>query len=130
MDRKQEIQGFHAPVLSNSLTEDESSVTFDRLGTAIDQADMYRMGKEQKLRVGLFESSMATSSQDQRNFGFFSIFGFSAILLSTWEAQIGYVGQPVERVLTPSGLQSSDFKMEEQQVSSTCTLYVPLDSLR
>ncbi|KAE9970612.1 hypothetical protein BLS_001964 [Venturia inaequalis] len=45
-----------------------------RYGTSADQRDMHRMGKTQKLR---------------RNFGFFSIFGFSMILLSTWETQLG-----------------------------------------
>ncbi|KAF2668448.1 amino acid transporter [Microthyrium microscopicum] len=46
----------------------------EKYGSSQDQADMHRMGKEQQLR---------------RNFGFFSIFGFSMILLSTWEAQLG-----------------------------------------
>ncbi|KAE9986092.1 hypothetical protein BLS_000025 [Venturia inaequalis] len=41
----------------------------EMLGTNRDQKDMYRMGK--------------------RNFSFWSIFGFSMILLSTWETQLG-----------------------------------------
>lgn len=48
--------------------------TSEKYGTVADRRDMERMGKTQKLR---------------RNFGFFSIFGFSMILLSTWEMQLG-----------------------------------------
>jgi choline transport protein len=39
-------------------------------GTAGDQKDMYRMGKQQELR---------------RNFRFVSIFGYSMVLMATWE---------------------------------------------
>ncbi|TLD39557.1 gb [Venturia nashicola] len=46
----------------------------EMLGTSRDQKDMYRMGKVQLLK---------------RNFSFWSIFGFSIILLSTWETQLG-----------------------------------------
>ncbi|KAF1812166.1 amino acid transporter [Eremomyces bilateralis CBS 781.70] len=52
----------------------DGAIVSEKLGTADDQHDMLRMGKIQKLR---------------RNFGFFSIFGFSMILLSTWETQLG-----------------------------------------
>lgn len=39
-------------------------------GTDGDQKDMYRMGKQQELR---------------RNFRFVSIFGYSMVLMATWE---------------------------------------------
>ncbi|KAK2877814.1 hypothetical protein FQN49_001171 [Arthroderma sp. PD_2] len=45
-----------------------------RDGTANDVQDMQRMGKQQQL---------------QRNFSFLSIFGFSMILMSTWESTLG-----------------------------------------
>ncbi|KAF2402027.1 amino acid transporter [Trichodelitschia bisporula] len=57
-----------------STPGDDVKAYSERFGTAADRMDMYRMGKTQKLR---------------RNFGFLSIFGFSMILLSTWETQLG-----------------------------------------
>lgn len=42
----------------------------EKKGTAEDQKDMYRMGKQQELR---------------RNFRFLSIFGYSMVLMATWE---------------------------------------------
>ena len=43
----------------------------DKVGTAIDQADMDRIGKTQELR---------------RNFRLISVLGFTAVLMCTWEA--------------------------------------------
>ena len=48
----------------------------EKKGTSEDRKDMYRMGKVQELR---------------RNFRFVSIFGYSMILMSTWEVTIVYV---------------------------------------
>ncbi|KAF2843012.1 amino acid transporter [Patellaria atrata CBS 101060] len=45
----------------------------EKKGTRSDQRDMYRMGKTQQLR---------------RNFRFISIFGFTMVLMATWEAQL------------------------------------------
>ena len=45
-------------------------VISEKKGTAGDQRDMYRMGKQQELR---------------RNFRFVSIFGYSMVLMATWE---------------------------------------------
>jgi len=45
----------------------------DVAGTQLDKNDMRRMGKKQQL---------------QRNFRFFSIFGFTMVLMATWEAQL------------------------------------------
>jgi hypothetical protein len=42
-------------------------------GTECDRRDMLRMGKTQELR---------------RNFGYFSIFGLTMVLMATWEAQL------------------------------------------
>ena len=52
---------------SESQQEDGLS---EKIGTAGDQKDMYRMGKQQELR---------------RNFRFVSIFGYSMVLMATWE---------------------------------------------
>lgn len=46
----------------------------EKKGTAGDQRDMYRMGKSQEMR---------------RNFRFLTIFGFSMILMCTWEVALG-----------------------------------------
>lgn len=48
----------------------QDAVALEKKGTIADQKDMYRMGKQQKLR---------------RNFRFVSIFGYSMVLMSTWE---------------------------------------------
>jgi choline transport protein len=48
-------------------------VASDRQGTTRDQHDMRRMGKEQELR---------------RNFRFVSIFGYSMVLMATWETML------------------------------------------
>lgn len=48
----------------------EDPVISEKKGTPEDQKDMYRMGKTQELR---------------RNFRFVSIFGYSMILMATWE---------------------------------------------
>lgn len=56
-----------------TLNDDDSqadSVLVEKRGTQDDQKDMHRMGKIQELR---------------RNFRFVSIFGYSMILMATWE---------------------------------------------
>lgn len=56
-----------------TLNDDDSqadSVLVEKRGTQDDQKDMHRMGKTQELR---------------RNFRFVSIFGYSMILMATWE---------------------------------------------
>ena len=45
----------------------------EKKGTVRDQRDMQRMGKIQELR---------------RNFRFVTIFGFTMVLMATWEAQL------------------------------------------
>ncbi|KAF2435933.1 putative GABA permease [Tothia fuscella] len=68
---------FSSTVDHGSFDSGREKVVSEKYGTPSDQRDMFRMGKTQKLR---------------RNFGFFSIFGFSMILLSTWEIQLGMAG--------------------------------------
>lgn len=46
----------------------------EKRGTTDDQRDMFRMGKTQEMK---------------RNFRFVSIFGFSMILMCTWEVVLG-----------------------------------------
>lgn len=53
----------------DSESQQDDGVT-EKRGTTGDQKDMYRMGKQQELR---------------RNFGFVSIFGYSMVLMATWE---------------------------------------------
>lgn len=60
-------EGEHSPSLE---ANEEVS---EKKGTTKDQRDMYRMGKVQELR---------------RNFRFISIFGFTMVLMSTWEGQL------------------------------------------
>lgn len=52
-------------------------------GTEMDRLDMQRMGKKQELR---------------RNFSFLSIFGYSMILMSTWETAIAQVDPQLIRL--------------------------------
>lgn len=53
-----------------NIESQQDVVISKKKGTAGDQKDMYRMGKQQELR---------------RNFRFMSIFGYSMILMATWE---------------------------------------------
>jgi choline transport protein len=56
--------------------EGVSKAVSEKKGTDGDQRDMYRMGKQQELR---------------RNFRFVSIFGYSMVLMATWETILTYV---------------------------------------
>lgn len=55
---------------------DDVSETSEMRGTRADMASMWRMGKTQELL---------------RNFRFVSIFGFSMILMASWETMLGYI---------------------------------------
>ena len=61
--------GLEAEVFQRRDEESEQDGS-EQKGTASDQRDMSRMGKQQELR---------------RNFGFVSILGYSMILMATWE---------------------------------------------
>jgi len=68
----------HTLQSSHSVPGDDARATeFENgngvAGTQLDKNDMRRMGKKQQL---------------QRNFRFFSIFGFTMVLMATWEAQL------------------------------------------
>jgi hypothetical protein len=66
-DLKNEAAAVTQP-LDSELQQD--GIVSEKKGTAGDQKDMYRMGKQQELR---------------RNFRFVSIFGYSMVLMATWE---------------------------------------------
>ena len=55
---------------SNSAEMQNDALFSEKKGSPDDQKDMHRMGKVQELR---------------RNFRFVSIFGYSMILMATWE---------------------------------------------
>lgn len=60
-----------------------------RGGTTQDKRDMWRVGREQELNVGIRQLSQREDRQElirQRNFRFLSVLGFSAVLMCTWEA--------------------------------------------
>ena len=63
-DDKKSVDVHDTPQLSDSDIVDEKK------GTAAGRLDMYRMGKQQEL---------------SRNFRFVSIFGYSMVLMATWE---------------------------------------------
>jgi len=64
---------------SSSAESQEDPVISEKKGTPEDQKDMHRMGKMQEMR---------------RNFRFVSIFGYSMILMATWETGLAYVDVP------------------------------------
>lgn len=61
---------------SSSAESQTDPIMSEKKGTADDQKDMHRMGKIQELR---------------RNFRFVSIFGYSMILMATWETGLTWV---------------------------------------
>ncbi|KAF2187994.1 amino acid transporter [Zopfia rhizophila CBS 207.26] len=65
---------------SASANVEEDPVFSEKKGTRNDQKDMQRMGKLQELR---------------RNFRFLSIFGYSMILMATWETGLTTLGIPL-----------------------------------
>lgn len=69
-DVKEIVEAVVQPRDSASAESQENPVVTEKKGTPDDQKDMQRMGKVQELR---------------RNFRFVSIFGYSMILMATWE---------------------------------------------
>jgi hypothetical protein len=63
-----------------------------KLGTSKDQEDMQRMGKTPQLR---------------RNFRFFTIFGFTMVLMATWEAMLVWIYSPFTPPCYPNPLQNA-----------------------
>jgi len=66
----------HSDPYEVDMELDENDEVAEKVGTKADRKDMYRMGKTQELR---------------RNFRFVTIFGFTMVLMATWEAQLRYV---------------------------------------
>jgi choline transport protein len=62
----------HNPVITAPNGETHE-LTHQKAGTEKDRSDMHRMGKTQELR---------------RNFSFIPTFGFSAVLMISWEAML------------------------------------------
>ena len=84
-------------VVANGLNEDPNGIPVlsqEKAGTTFDQRDMARVGKTQELRVSTSPTLRFYSwgihdllnKRGQRNFGFFSILGFTATLMCTWES--------------------------------------------
>lgn len=72
MAERKSLQPAHTEYLSRP---DHGNTVAIKLGTSKDQEDMHRMGKTPQLR---------------RNFRFFTIFGFTMVLMATWEAMLVY----------------------------------------
>ncbi|KAK5049998.1 hypothetical protein LTR84_004117 [Exophiala bonariae] len=66
----------HVPTVSEHQYHVDDTHNDEKNATAQDIEDMKRMGKKQLFR---------------RNFGFLSIFGFSMILMNTWQALLGTI---------------------------------------
>lgn len=73
MDDPKGAEGGVQPRDNVGVESHEDPVISKKKGTAKDQKDMQRMGKLQELR---------------RNFRFISIFGYSMILMATWETAL------------------------------------------
>jgi choline transport protein len=80
------MQSFTDPRNDGSPIEEGPSL---KQGTAADQLDMQRMGKTQQTKVLRNMTCSQGSGSDliQRNFRFLTIFGFTMVLMATWEAQ-------------------------------------------
>lgn len=70
MSENKEFYQPEAVVQPRDSESQEDALVSVKKGTPDDQKDMWRMGKVQELR---------------RNFRFVSIFGYSMILMATWE---------------------------------------------
>lgn len=78
----EDTKGAEVHVNSHEVAElqGENVVVSEKKGTPDDQKDMHRMGKMQEMR---------------RNFRFVSIFGYSMILMATWETGLTTLGLPL-----------------------------------
>ena len=59
---------------SSPIDMENADVPTEKKGTVDDQKDMFRMGKAQEMR---------------RNFRFVSIFGFTMLVMCSWETMLG-----------------------------------------
>ncbi|RVX74884.1 hypothetical protein B0A52_01161 [Exophiala mesophila] len=69
-----EVKDNGAVMSQIDLEGSNANLSAEKKGTVDDQRDMFRLGKAQELR---------------RNFRFVSIFGFSMILMASWETMLG-----------------------------------------
>jgi len=72
-DSTKEVANSEPYEVDIDIAEEESDEVSEKKGTKFDRKDMFRMGKVQELR---------------RNFRFVTIFGFTMVLMATWEAQL------------------------------------------
>jgi choline transport protein len=72
---------------------DDPNLSPEKKGTAEDQMDMFRMGKAQEMRVsgstGTEYNESFADGPPQRNFRFVSIFGFTMLVMCSWETMLG-----------------------------------------
>lgn len=73
---------------------DDGAEVSEKKGTPADRHSMWRMGKNQSMRVCSGTAPKYHPVRQwlislQRNFRFVSIFGFSMILMASWETMLG-----------------------------------------
>jgi len=77
--------------LSPDVDTFDNSLPAEKRGTGPDQYDMQRMGKTQETKVSSLSANDVDDgsilTQVQRNFRFLTIWGFTMVLMATWEAQ-------------------------------------------
>lgn len=86
------LEGHKQPVAMQASPDVETfadSLPSEKKGTAPDQYDMQRMGKTQETKVSLsvMVRPLYVLTIIQRNFRFLTIWGFTMVLMATWEAQ-------------------------------------------
>jgi len=91
------------------LPAEISNLPQEKKGTDDDQRNMLRMGKSQQMK---------------RNFRFVTIFGFSMILMASWEGRTTYVvsKRHTDEKQWPLVPRSSHYSTAGLQASSTCIL--------
>lgn len=89
-----------ADVQPRDSESQEMPVVSEKKGSPEDQKDMHRMGKTQELR---------------RNFRFVSIFGYSMILMATWETALTWVGSTVYPRHQLTSYQHPDRTVDERR---------------
>lgn len=91
-----EVKDNGAVMSQIDLEGSNANLSAEKKGTVDDQRDMFRLGKAQELRVCAPEQilyrnelNVRLTRAPQRNFRFVSIFGFSMILMASWETMLG-----------------------------------------
>lgn len=89
MDRLQEMQILDGKSPEHTQIEIEGPSSYDR-----DRDELARLGKKQVLKVSNPPSPLSKDralTDEQRNFGFMSMLGFSCTIMVTWEGMLVYV---------------------------------------